>query len=1147
MASDDLINQVLGRGQYQIRSVLGRGGMATVYLARQASMERDVAVKVMAPELADDEQFVARFEHEAQLIARLQHPHILPVIDFGREGKHIYIVMQLVRGGSLDDRLSRGPLPLPLAARMLNQIASALTFAHEQGIVHRDLKPNNVLLDERDNAYLTDFGIAKMLAGTTKLTATGNVLGTPAYMAPEQWRGDPVDARTDIYALGIMLYEMVLGQLPFQGDTPYTLMYKHFNDAPPPPREKNPAIDPRVEAVILRALAKNADDRYQSAEAMADDFANAVRSMGKAAPAPDMEATVLGEEAAPPTAMPARTPPRPTPPTEAAATRAAPEAASTPPPQRGGRSPLVIGGAALAALAVIVVIALLALGGGEDKKKVAVVPTATETATATLTPTETLTATPSATPTHTPTDTPSPTATPRTTFATVLTERAAVRRGPGFDYEVVSTLSREEEVIVVGVSEDGGWYQVAIGGVMGTGWVSAESVRISGNPNIPVVVLPTATFTPSATPTETPTATATFTATPSPTDTPEPTPTHTPSPTATPAPATIDPALFVPDTFRPLELQAINLTLQYPAPWPDPLNFGLMYLLSPVEPGNPLSTSYPTISVVRGSPEQLLSAGSTTDVSSPASAVEHPLGADFSGLSVPSSDFAYPAWTLDLRESGSHLWAWLVEIAPDDWLHITVLAPAGDLDAPFGETVLLPMIRSIKVDGQPLVASPPVGTPVPQNTLRLSEAPLRVGETVLDSFDNNENDWRFANIIDGQLIVESPELDFLRWAFPYPLLEGDPAYYCQVTASLVSDTNFYQLGMAFRVVDGENFYFFVVDHNRQLTLLKVEAGEFTELIGPSIDSSIRVGRDRPNTLGVLVIGDYIEIYVNGQLKGAVVDSTHTQGGARPATYTFVDSNLPVIAAFDEYAYLPLRVTGDPILTERRTALIGTVQPEITTILQIAAEDAPALAPLISGQPFVALARTPDNRFVFGYARGTTGWVLSSALAFTRGGALASVNTLPMLDGATPGSAQQPWPVVSSGETPPTPVPQTPTPAPLPSNTPTLPPTQPGLALIAYGQTVNVPIAAGQTVTWVFNGLAGDRVTIAADAGANATLDTMLEVLAPDKTLLAADDDSGPGLNPRLSDVTLPATGLYSIVINGLSSEGVVTLRLEKLN
>ena len=253
MASDDLIGARLG--QYEIKSVLGRGGMAMVYLARQTSMDRDVAIKVMARELADDEQFVARFEHEAQVIARLQHPHILPVIDFGRENKQIYIVMRLVRGGSLDDRLRGGPLPLKLASRMLGQIASALTFAHEQGVIHRDLKPNNVLLDERDNAYLTDFGIAKMLAGTSKLTATGNVLGTPAYMAPEQWRGDAVDARTDIYSLGVVLYEMVCGCLPFSGETPFTLMYKHFNDAPPPQTTIMPDLPKSIEAVFLRALS----------------------------------------------------------------------------------------------------------------------------------------------------------------------------------------------------------------------------------------------------------------------------------------------------------------------------------------------------------------------------------------------------------------------------------------------------------------------------------------------------------------------------------------------------------------------------------------------------------------------------------------------------------------------------------------------------------------------------------------------------------------------------------------------------------------------------------------------------------------------------------------------------------------------------
>ena len=270
MSTDDLINQQLG--QYQIKSVLGRGGMATVFLARQTSMDRDVAVKVMARDLADDEQFVARFEHEAQLIARLQHPHILPVIDFGREGKNVYIVMRLVTAGSLDDRLRRGALPLPLASRMLTQIASALTFAHEQGIIHRDLKPNNVLLDARDNAYLTDFGIAKMLAGTTKLTATGNILGTPAYMAPEQGLGEPGDERSDIYSLGVILFQMLTGHLPFDADTPLAIILKHVHDPIPDPREFVPDLSEELAQIVQKAMAKDPNTRYQTAAEMAYDL-----------------------------------------------------------------------------------------------------------------------------------------------------------------------------------------------------------------------------------------------------------------------------------------------------------------------------------------------------------------------------------------------------------------------------------------------------------------------------------------------------------------------------------------------------------------------------------------------------------------------------------------------------------------------------------------------------------------------------------------------------------------------------------------------------------------------------------------------------------------------------------------------------------
>src|SRR5450432_903573 len=228
----DLIGQHLG--QYEITGLLGVGGMATVYRARQSSIQRDVALKVIESKLSHDSDFLKRFEREAQMIASLNHAHILKVFDYGRDKDVVYLVMELLRGGSLADVMTRGALRLDKTVRVLEQVAPALDYAHHKGIIHRDLKPQNLLLDEAGNTLLTDFGLAKLINETAAMTQTGLAMGTPAYMSPEQWMSDNVDGRTDIYALGIILFQMLTGSLPFNAESPHRFMYLHLNELPPP-------------------------------------------------------------------------------------------------------------------------------------------------------------------------------------------------------------------------------------------------------------------------------------------------------------------------------------------------------------------------------------------------------------------------------------------------------------------------------------------------------------------------------------------------------------------------------------------------------------------------------------------------------------------------------------------------------------------------------------------------------------------------------------------------------------------------------------------------------------------------------------------------------------------------------------------------
>ncbi|NDJ79216.1 MAG: serine/threonine protein kinase, partial [Chloroflexi bacterium] len=277
----DLTGQQLG--QYLIGKRIGKGGMATVYHARQESMERDVAIKVMATDLGEDDAFVARFEREARVIAQLQHPHILPVYDFGREGDLLYLVMQLVTGGTLHDFMARRTLTLRQVVGVGRMIAAALTYAHKRNVIHRDLKPKNVLLDGEGNVYLADFGIARVLASEAetvqRLTATGAMMGTPAYMAPEQWQDEGVDNRTDIYALGAMLFEMIIGQPPFSAANALGVMYQHLRTPPPPLYKLHPLLSSGLDAVLQRAMAKAPEDRYAEAAEVAVGLQRAVQAL----------------------------------------------------------------------------------------------------------------------------------------------------------------------------------------------------------------------------------------------------------------------------------------------------------------------------------------------------------------------------------------------------------------------------------------------------------------------------------------------------------------------------------------------------------------------------------------------------------------------------------------------------------------------------------------------------------------------------------------------------------------------------------------------------------------------------------------------------------------------------------------------------
>ncbi|MBW4437726.1 MAG: protein kinase [Pleurocapsa minor GSE-CHR-MK-17-07R] len=276
--TDDLIGKHIG--DYEILGEIGRGGMATVYRARQTSMlNRIVALKLLPRHLMSDTTYLQRFEREVEIVSRLEHRSIVPVYAYGEHEGQPYIVMRYMAGGSIDQRLNAGPMSPAMIISIFEQICPALDHAHAKDVLHRDLKPSNVLLDESGGAFLTDFGIARVLGENNAGTiTTQGVVGTPSYMSPEQAQGKPLDNRSDLYSMGVMLFEMATGRRPFEADTPYGIAVAQVTEPPPTPRSIHPDVPPPLESVILTSLSKNRDQRYESAAALMDALKKAVQA-----------------------------------------------------------------------------------------------------------------------------------------------------------------------------------------------------------------------------------------------------------------------------------------------------------------------------------------------------------------------------------------------------------------------------------------------------------------------------------------------------------------------------------------------------------------------------------------------------------------------------------------------------------------------------------------------------------------------------------------------------------------------------------------------------------------------------------------------------------------------------------------------------
>jgi serine/threonine-protein kinase len=899
MTLDNLSGQTLG--QYELREMLGQGGMGAVYRGFQTSLTREVAVKVLTPDLTVDPSYLERFTREARTAAALEHAHIVPVYDYGTQGAVSYIVMRLLTGGSLSERIlavQDGRLKLPTlreASNVLYQIAQALDYAHQRGVIHRDIKANNVMFDHQGSPFLVDFGIAKLTGATNALTGTGVAMGTPSYMAPEQWRGGDITPAADQYALAVLAYVMATGKLPFDGATPYELMYKHLNEEPTPPQIHRESLPDDLRFVLAKGLAKTPDDRYDSVITFADAFKR-IGAMEVDRTTGFFSSPLAGETGArsvPVSSAPAVTPPPPVPvgssqpraingpttppparpPTQPSASAAGSASAPQSIAGRGGGS-MMMWGALVAVLLVIgAVIAVIALSGGDDDGAAAA-SAATHTETATATP-ETPTATSSATATDTLTLTPTliPTTTPATPFAQ-LPRNLDVRAGPGSRYPVLGRLGAGEQVAITGISEDGSWYEVRLSD--GTiGWLTSStaivdaygdlrSLPIAATPTSTATDTATATFTPTIT--DTPTATATLTPSATATDTPTFTATVTPSATHTPtATATIRPTTTATFTLtaRPTSTAtATRLPTATPAPT---LATCPGALASRIGPGMQarVSASDPRPVNVRSGPGTDFPRVGQAAVLTTLTVLEGPTCAD-----------GY-AWFLVEYSAGQT--GWVAE--GDDFYFIEPLPGQTNTgtNTNTGSGDLLATI-SAPVAGDRVLAT--TCTVLFEDEFAGDDSPYLwfLDETDRYSIQFAQDSYLLqVNYLPDGTDPQGEDAPAL-WGSLRGVDVDDGRIEAVMSADRFNDTR-HRMGLWVRYVDEEHFLAIMIrgDGAYRISVYNDDAGGYSDLVSWTYTDAMNTGDNAVNTVRIDINGNMIDLTINGAFLTSVIESTLADG------------------------------------------------------------------------------------------------------------------------------------------------------------------------------------------------------------------------------------------------------------------------------